>query len=178
MSVVFRAGCLAACFFAATTAAGCQTGRAGPSADATAKFVRDSIKWVRDSVVIDSISRTINTDSLYHLYRAQLRAENPVPLEAAINCERTRIHWVYGSNAAKDAIDRMIDTVYGKSDEAAGRRVSARLGSMTPAEMISVAPGQRVCGKTSQWGRMHPDSVNGTRLSGRTGRPTRPTSPE
>lgn len=48
------------------------------SADSV-KYVTESTKWVRDSVAIDSISRTINTDSLFHLLRAQLHAENPVP---------------------------------------------------------------------------------------------------
>jgi len=166
----------------ATTGA-CQTGRGGRAPDAataarwsndSAKYVRDSIKWVHDSLVIDSISRSIKTDSLYRLYRAQLRAGNPIPLERAINCERAKLHWVYGSLAAVDAIDRMFDTLFRASDSADRTRVSNRLGNMSADDMMEVSVTQRTCGRTSLWGPLHPDSVSGTPLLTRAGRPARP----
>ena len=77
------------------TGAACQAGRSPASRTAaaaqwskdSAKYSEDSIKWVHDSIVVDSISRTVNTDSLYRLIRAQLRADNPVPIQRAIDCE-------------------------------------------------------------------------------------------
>jgi hypothetical protein len=139
------------------------------------QFIQDSINWVRDSIVLDSISRTIRTDSLFRLYRAQLRETDPLPLEQAINCESSRLFWLYGSNAAVDALRRMEDTLYHPSDRADRIRVSNRLHSLSVQEMFFVNSTQRTCGRYSLWGPQHPTSVGGTYLSGRTGRPSRVT---
>jgi hypothetical protein len=166
--------------------AGCQTSRTPAPIDParatqwskdSAKYVQDSTMWVRDSVVIDSISRTINTDSVYRLRRAQLHADDPVRIQGLIECESYRLHWVYGSNAAEDARRRMSDTLYRKTDSADMKRVSDRLQSMTPREMISVGVGEMQCGRFSKWGPRHPEALNGTALSTRTGRPARPRRP-
>ena len=134
---------------------------------------------MRDSVVIDSISRTINTESLYELYRAQQRADNPIPLQRAIECERARVFWIYGSNAAVDALHRMLDSLSRKSSSEDMKRVSTRLSGMSVEEMVSLGVGERTCGKSSLWGRRHPDSISGAPLSTRTGRPARsPRPPE
>jgi hypothetical protein len=174
-------------FLSVVSGAGaCQTGRAPGASTATAtrwsrdstKYIQDSIKWVRDAVVIDSISRTINTDSMYRLIRAQLRADNPVPLQGAIDCEMGRLNWVYGTNATSDAFQRMVDTVFRPSDAADKKRVDTRLSGMSVAEMGSLGIGQRQCGKFSRWGPLHPDSISGALLSGTTGRPIRPKPPD
>ena len=183
----FRRSILSALALAAiaATSAACQAGRASGKQTApdtqwgrdSAKYVKDSIKWVHDSLVIDSIARTINLDSLYHLYRSQLRAEDPVPVQRAIDCEMAKQSWLHGSNAAQDAYHRMLDTVYRKTDSADMKRVSGRLRSMSVAEMASLSVGERQCGKFSRWGPQHPDSVDGAPLLGRGGRPAPPRRP-
>lgn len=183
MNVAVAVGTLAV----AATTIGCQVSPSGAMTNPvvaaqwirdSAKYVQDSVKWVHDSVVIDSIARTINTDSMYHLIRAQLRAENPVPLQGAIECEMGRLNWVYGTNAASDAFQRMVDTVFRPFDAADKKRVDARLSGMSVAEMRSLGIGQRQCGKFSRWGPIHPDSISGALLSGTTGRPLRPKRPD
>ena len=168
------------------TTIGCRVGHAGaitnPAVAAqwsrdSAKYVQDSIKWVHDSVVVDSISRTVNTDSLYHLIRTQLRADNPVPLQRAIDCEMARLSWVHGSMATLDAFDRMVDTVFRPSDAADKKRVDTRLSGMSITEMGSLGVGQRQCGKFSLWGPRHPLILDGASLDTRSGRPARPKRP-
>jgi hypothetical protein len=171
-----------ALILAAVTGAACQTSPAPrPTVDAAARwsqdsanYVRDSIKWVHDSVVVDSISRTVNTDSLYRLNRAQLRAEDPIPLQRAIGCEMSRLYWVYGPNAAGDAYHRMLDTLYRPVDRADMTRVSNRLHSLSIEEMASLGSGPGQCGG---FGRRHPPRVDDASLDGRTGRPARPVRP-
>src|SRR4051812_22768794 len=53
-------------------------------------------KWLRGSTVIDSIARTISTDSLQKLYRAAKNAPHPWPLFQAIECEQLFLHKRYG----------------------------------------------------------------------------------
>ncbi len=172
----------AALILAAVTGAACQPSPAPrPSVEAAARwsqdsanYVRDSIKWVHDSVVVDSISRTVNTDSLYQLNRAQLRAEDPIPLQRAIGCEMSRLYWVYGSNAAGDAYHRMLDTLYRPVDRADMTRVSNRLHSLSIEEMASLGSGPGQCGG---FGRRHQLRVDDASLDTRTGRPARPRRP-
>jgi hypothetical protein len=170
---------------AVATGAACQGGRARAPASAgsaqwtkdSAGYIQDSAKWVRDSIVIDSISRAINTDSLYHLERAQLRAENPVPFQRAIDCEMARLSWGHGANATHDAFQRMVDTLFQPSDEAERKRVSNRLSGMSVEEMTSLGVGERQCGKFSRWGPRHPPDISGASLDTRTGRPAKPQRP-
>jgi len=72
---------------------------------------QDSTKWVRDSIVRDSISRTINTDSLYRTWRRMLHAPDPVPLMGLIYCEGARLAWRYGTIPSLAASERMEDTL-------------------------------------------------------------------
>jgi hypothetical protein len=83
--------------------------------------------WLRDSAVIDSITRTVDTDSLYRLHRSALAADNPEPIYQQIGCEGDRLYLRYGGNAARIAIKRMRDAVYkpGEADDV--RRMEARL---------------------------------------------------
>jgi hypothetical protein len=167
------------------TGAACQAGRSPASRTAaaaqwskdSAKYSEDSTKWVHDSTVVDSISRTINTDSLYRLIRAPLRADNPVPLQRAIDCEMARLSWGHGANATHDAFQRMVDTVFRPSDAADKKRVDNRLSGMSVDEMVSLGVGERQCGKFSRWGPQNPPSIGGTSLDTRTGRPARPARP-
>ena len=113
----------------------------------SAKFVRDSIRWARAPIVIDSISRTINTDSLYRLYRTFIAAENPVPVWGAILCETVRLSRTYGSLPAHAAEDRMLDTTFHPADKVSRERAEHRLRIMTPEEALSVTMGARTCGR-------------------------------
>lgn len=53
-------------------------------------------RWLRDSTVIDSIARTISTDSLQKLYRAAKNAPHPFPIFQAMECEQDALHKRYG----------------------------------------------------------------------------------
>src|SRR3954464_354859 len=95
------------------TASGCQSPRK-LTPDEQAKWTRDSaeysvnlVRWMRDSALMDSISRTINTDSLYRLFHAALRPQPMVPIVRAITCERNRLGARHGSIPARAAISRM-----------------------------------------------------------------------
>jgi hypothetical protein len=70
-------------------------------------------KWLRDSAVIDSLSRLVNTDSLYRLYRRMLvpTTDSGAVLNA-IACEGERLGVRHGSLPSRDAIDRMLDTLW------------------------------------------------------------------
>lgn len=84
------------------------------------RYVQESTKWVRDSIVRDSISRTINTDSLYRTYRRMLDAADPVPLMGLIYCEGARLAWRYGAIPAVAATERMEDTLVATGGTSSG----------------------------------------------------------
>jgi hypothetical protein len=70
-------------------------------------------KYIRDSVVLDSLTNLVNTDSLYKLYRRALEpAGADQALVQAVYCEETRLGLVHGTIPWKRAVARMLDTVY------------------------------------------------------------------
>lgn len=73
--------------------------------------------------VIDSVASTIDTDSLYHTYRAMLNAPHPEQLVALTDCIGERLIWRYGMYPADHAIQRMLDTLWnGVEDQARAMR--------------------------------------------------------
>src|SRR5689334_12155470 len=93
------AGAAAVVLVSAITVASCTSiGSVSPEAQArwsrdSAAYVRDSIKWARDTFVRDSISRTVDTDTLYRLLHTMLVAQNPVPLFAEYECASGSLNW-------------------------------------------------------------------------------------
>lgn len=69
--------------------------------------------WLRDSIVLDSMTRLVNTDSLYKLYR---RALDPpgvtLALMTDVSCEEVRLKIGFGSVPARRAIQAVHDTMY------------------------------------------------------------------
>jgi hypothetical protein len=69
--------------------------------------------WLRDSVVLDSMTRLVRTDSLYALYRRALDPGGvPESLVTAVVCEERRLGIRYGAIPSRRAISAMQDTVY------------------------------------------------------------------
>src|SRR6478672_3750071 len=73
-------------------------------------------QWLRDSIVVDSVSRTVPTDSLQHLFRTLLGSPDPAPVLQEIDCEQFRLSWRYGSLPVMDAVQRMLDTTLNAND--------------------------------------------------------------
>jgi hypothetical protein len=91
----------------------------------SAKFEATLAKYLRDSLVIDSIARSVTTDSLEHLYQKALTAERPELVIQEISCERHRLIWRYGIVPAQVAMDRAEDRAW--SDRVAVARMESRM---------------------------------------------------
>jgi hypothetical protein len=121
-------------------------------------------QWLRDSTVIDSLSRLVNTDSLYRLNRAMLEARDPHDLIAPIDCEIFRLTTRHGTLPAEVAIDRMRDTLWKTADRAALRRLASVEGRVTMLESDA-----EHCGDP---GPAAPTQIKGTDLNFTTRRPS------
>jgi len=98
-----------------------------------ARFRRDSIRYVRDSISIDSLSRMVPVDSLRRLYEALYRAPDPRPVAQEVECEAFRQFLAYGA-AARVAQKRVRDAVVLRLDADAEDRLSSRMAHATIAE--------------------------------------------
>lgn len=71
------------------------------------------VLWLRDSIVLDSMTRLVNTDSLYRLYRRALEPGGVNnALMTAVACEQVRLKIGFGSVPAGRAIEVLQDTMY------------------------------------------------------------------
>lgn len=93
---------------AAVFGAGCDEMRTPPSPELA--------KWLRDSAVVDSLSRFVNTDSLYHTYHRLLTSEDARVVLPAAACQRWRLRKRHGFGPATMAIERMFDTLWTPAD--------------------------------------------------------------
>jgi Ni/Co efflux regulator RcnB len=141
----------------------------------SARYVQDSVKWVHDSVVRDSISRTVDTDSLYRLYHRMLVAPDPVPIMLLVNCEAGRLTWQYGTIPGMAAIGRMEDTLWRPAERDATNRMWEKIHNMSVEEMTHQSVSPSKCGW--QWGRKMPEPYRGTELNVLPSRPQRPARP-
>lgn len=140
------------------------------------RWLRDSTdhaialaRWIRDSVVIDSIARTINTDSLYHLEHSMLlTGDRRLPQEAA--CEEFRLAWRHGGNAALVAMKRMEDTIWRGIEPESVLAMQRRVG---PGQFVTMS--RHVCGDGG-WPHA-PETLNGTPLLDHQPRPISPRQP-
>lgn len=138
----------------------------------SAKFVTDSAKWVRDSLVRDSISRTVNTDSMFHDYHRMLDASDPIAILSRIECEPRELAWRYGAIPGLDAVHRMHDTVFKHDDAEKVKRMWAKVENMSQAQQASLGR----C-DMSTWGPMMPELFEGTDVNALPGKPARPQRP-
>ena len=138
----------------------------------SARFVLDSIQWERDVRVRDSISRSINTDTLYWIYRAMLAKPDP-ELFARAHCVTSGIAYVYGSVPGLAAVKRMTDTVWKPGEAEAVRRMENRFENMTVPERMMQSVNPAKC----HWGRLSDSLVDGTPVDYIRSRPIRPKPP-
>ena len=120
--------------------------------------------WLRDSAVVDSVARTINTDSLFRLTRALLHTTDAVAAQQKIECEKARIASQFGTVPAMRAINRMGDTSWSAAERV---RVNALF-----AEGGMVFVNRKVCGP---FGPSAPEKIGSTPLNTAYDRPIRPT---
>jgi hypothetical protein len=111
---------------------------------------------VRDSTVIDSLSRLVPTEALYRKYRELLVSPDPAGLMQEIKCDEFALRWRYGTLPGNDAVKRMRDTVYRKEDKEAVSQAEARFPH---SGMFIVSP--QTCGIT---GPKAPKEIEGTSL--------------
>jgi hypothetical protein len=67
--------------------------------------------WLRDSAVIDSVSRTIDASEMIAAYDAMVTAPNPLLLQPRVLCEHVRLAWDYGSLPTDAVAERARDSV-------------------------------------------------------------------
>ena len=86
----------------------CQSRKAeGDRSPAMRLYLAQLAEWQRDSAVIDSLSRLIDTDSLLRLRRAVLRTGTDGPYRQAMMCEYHRWTWQHGHRPAEKASERL-----------------------------------------------------------------------
>lgn len=117
--------------------------------------------------VIDSVSRTIDTDSLYHVYHSMLSMPHPEAALPLLGCVEELLIWRHGMYPADRAIARMRDTLWRGLDSAS----DAMLARLPSTGVVGQA--DSLCGPFGQRG---PLIVEGVMLdplardSSRTGR--------
>jgi hypothetical protein len=119
--------------------------RVGPadSLPADSAYASRLARWLRDSVVLDSVTRLVNTDSLFRLYRRALEpGQVTVALVQEVSCEEERLAIGHESIPAQRAIQAVRDTVYRDHGIRDGFRYFA---SRAPAEGV-IEGGRGRCG--------------------------------
>ena len=143
---------------------GCRTSASSrPPDSAYAARLR---QYVRDSTVLDSLSRLVKTDSLRTLYRLALQpsvAGEKLVQEAW--CEEVRLTVMHGIVPAQKAVDRMLDTVY-KDRGIRGR--DAAFNVLAASAPNSSGVDGRACGRMPP---RSPEVVAGTRVNVNPARP-------
>jgi len=91
-------------------------------------YAKRLAKWRYDSTAIDSVVRSIPTDSLAHLYERMLTSDMPEEELQLIFCEEVRLGVRYGSEPMIRVIDHVRDSIY----DAAGGRAVARMRERMP----------------------------------------------
>lgn len=109
-----------------------------------------------DSLVIDSLSRLVNTDSLYRLNHALITATDIPGLLQAAACEQSRLVRRHGVRPLELALRRMEDTLWKNGPADGNSRIASRI---TAPGMVTV--GERACGSN---GPVRPESVDGVML--------------
>jgi hypothetical protein len=65
-------------------------------ADSTA-YVDRLAKWLRDSTVIDSVTRTVDLTELLLAYDAIVTARNPLTQQSRLDCAQLKVYWDHGA---------------------------------------------------------------------------------
>jgi hypothetical protein len=123
MSRAFRRRWILTIVVLALTPYACRSGQAGNDIGSGDSLLRDAerdsaykarlAQWLRDSVLLDSMTRLVNTDSLYRLYRRALEPPGvTLALMTDVSCEEVRLKIRFGSVPAGRAIHVVQDTMY------------------------------------------------------------------
>jgi hypothetical protein len=149
--------------------------RPAPDAEAIyqvelASYNKALAAWRRDSAVVDSVSRTIDTDTLFHLHRAVLGASDPAVAMQAVACEEWRLARLYQPLPAAAARKRMSDTLWRPEDAHALRRLKARHPGLGQVQF-----GHLACGYPGE--ERVPADVHGVSMRTAPPRPTPPLRP-
>jgi hypothetical protein len=123
-------------------------------------------KWLRDSTVIDSIARTIPTDSLRRAYMEMLTSERPEVLLQQAFCLEAALSDKYGRRPANLAARRVEDSVFAEAGTSARRALSARFPK---SGLLSTSR----CGPSNSSARA-PEFLNGTPLRTESPKPLLP----
>lgn len=99
-----------------------------------------SAKFVRDSLSQDSLSRTIDTDSLVKLYVTLMRSPGDTTVEQEITCENFRLGWRHGFGPSLMALIRVQDSLAASHGE-----VWSRFNEGGYASVMTMA-GPDLCG--------------------------------
>jgi hypothetical protein len=126
--------------------------------------------WQRDSAAVDSVSRGIDTDTLYRLHRAMLAAPDPAVVMQEIACEEWRLARRYQPLPSAAARKRMTDTVWRAEDAEALARLKAR-----EPRVGHVQVGHWACGYPGE--ERIPPHVGGASMTTAAPRPVQPRPP-
>lgn len=126
-------------------------------------------RWRHDSLVIDSIARSINTDSLRALYRAVWNLPRADAANQELMCEQVRLNLRYGTLAGMLAGKKVQHEEWGTDDRKANQHLSPRLQHWDGVELS-----QETCHLV---GSHAPETLNGTPLFAPTPRPNPPRRP-
>ena len=143
------------------TTAACMGGERDVVAEARAREIAENPAWGdflrHDSLVIDSIARAMDTDSLYLIRRAMSRTRSTsraAALFQAHMCERQRLSRAHGHRAVERALTPGARADWTSEDQAAYENVPV------PSGLYGLNEDE--CGKSS--GPPAPDSVSGVSL--------------
>jgi hypothetical protein len=98
--------------------------------------------WLRDSAIVDSVSRTIDASELIAAYDAMVTAPNPLTLQPRVLCEHVRLTWDYGSLPTDAVAERARDSVARRH----GRGVFDEAFRRTPERAVVEGPGNQCRG--------------------------------
>lgn len=135
----------------------------------SAEYIRRLDRWRRDSIVIDSIVHTINTDSLRSLYRAVWNLPHAAPALQELVCEQARLARRFGDVAAGIAQDRVQQQEWGTDQKQIDRHLDQRMPASGTVEISNER-----CHLT---GAQAPESVQSTSLKFASPRPVPPRRP-
>jgi hypothetical protein len=103
---------VAGILLAAVAASGCRSRPRDAQWRAdSADYVANLSAWLRDSAVVDSITRSIDLAEFLASYEAMVKAPQPLLAHQRVLCERLRVSWDYGSVPAELAAGRARDRV-------------------------------------------------------------------
>jgi hypothetical protein len=115
---------------AAVVAASCDSNRRGKTwvADSTA-YVASLDRWLRDSAVVDSVSRLVDLTELVAAYREMATGAEPAIGMKQVSCAQLRVSWDYGGLAAASALERANDSIKHLFGEKAFAEAVDRMGN-------------------------------------------------